>query len=101
MRAIASIAMVVLLVSVVALCPALACFTPAHACCPRHQPPVARQDCPSQMLEKGKTASLVGQAAPAPVPGVFEPRPSEPFISPAVAHVPATALFVRLGILRI
>ncbi len=102
MRAVVTIAMVAMLLGVVGLCPALACFTPAHACCPTHHAPAARQDCPSQMLEKGKTAPLVSQVMAAPLPSAVRPPVFQPLYSQPTANIPAgKALFLRVCVLRI
>ncbi|HLH15965.1 MAG TPA: hypothetical protein VKX45_02035 [Bryobacteraceae bacterium] len=75
MRTAISVALVLVLVGVVALCPALACFTPvaSHPCCPAHPAPAAVQHCPSLVLETGKTAPLISTAMAGPVPAGWQP----------------------------
>ena len=53
MRTIVASALILFFVSVVVLCPAIACPLTAPSCC--HKPVKAAPDCPYSILEKSKT----------------------------------------------
>src|SRR5580698_6449591 len=53
MRAVIASALILFFVSVVVLCPAIACPVAAPSCC--HKPAKAAPDCPYSILEKSKT----------------------------------------------
>jgi hypothetical protein len=109
MRAVVASAMILVLVSVVALCPALACpltaasHAPSGSCC--HKPPTHPAPCPHSILEKGKTnpaathAKWVGSIAQMehnailPVAGLTVTAPCR--------LVDTSGLFLRNGVLLI
>jgi hypothetical protein len=96
MRTGVTFALVLVLVGLVAMCPALACFSGAasHPCCPRHHAGTSVQNCPSQILETGKMApacagpskpvsavALIPSLQSVPQPVVFtDGRPDDLFL---------------------
>jgi len=104
MRTAISVALVLGLVGVVALCPALACFTPvaSHPCCPAHPAPAAARHCPSLALETGKTAPLISTAMTGPVPAGWQPPLTAALpISAAVPGADSQDLLLFIRVLRI
>ena len=102
MRTALTVALLLALLGVVALCPALACFAPAsaHPCCPHHKAPAALQTCPSLVLETGRTVPFVFAAVPAAVSAPLLP-PAAPAGAPAPALADSRDVLLLLGTLRI
>jgi hypothetical protein len=60
MRTTVASALILFLVSVVALCPAIVCPITAPSCC--HKPAKTTPDCPYSILEKSKASPVVTHA---------------------------------------
>ena len=105
MRTAVTIAVVLALLGVVALCPAFACFAPAaaHPCCPHHKAPAASENCPSLVLENGKASPIFSAVAAGPsATGMAAPRIETTSSLPADAPVEgARELILLLRTLRI
>ena len=97
-------ALVVVLMGIVALCPMLACCSMAapHPCCPSHHAPVSNQDCPSMALEKGKIAPLVSSSIQPPAVSATVTPEFTTVLLPAPAPLAHSGdLFLAVGVLRI
>jgi hypothetical protein len=103
MRTVVTVAVMLALLGVVALCPAFACFAPAsaHPCCPHHKAPVAARDCPSMVLETGKASPVLSAAVESPEIA-HVPLPIEAAFLPAAAPAAVSQeLILLLRTLRI
>jgi hypothetical protein len=103
MRSVVASALILFLVSVAALCPALACAPTPSSCC--HKPARTVPDCPYSILEKSKTnpaathAKWVGSIARTDE-GVMLPVASRTVNAPC-RLVDTSGLFLRNRVLLI
>jgi hypothetical protein len=103
MRTAVTVAVLLALLGVVALCPAFACFAPAaaHPCCPHHKAPVSARDCPSMVLETGKAAPVLSVAMAVSTAGITAPVVESTPLSVAAPVMVSRELILLLRTLRI